>query len=192
MASLASSASGASASPTRNLQDTTAFVNAGTCEAERFLVEQSNRWTTLFALCIGLDETLDDGLTKKPLLDLNESPFKSLKKKDIKPSLECLKEEVKRRSGLEVNRAKNIPKPNGWSAPKCIEWLKDNPITTNDDVAFLYRKEKEVKEIVANATQKAPAASANQSLDGEPGNKWFGPLPYLRLIHCLFEDDIKE
>lgn len=138
-----------------------------------------------------MDETLDDGLTKKPILDLNEIPFKSLKKKDIKPSLECLKEEVKRRSRLEVNRA-NIPKPNGWSAPKCVEWLKDNPIKTKDDVAFLYRKAKEMKEIAANATQKAPAASANQSLDGEPRNKWFGPLPYLRLIHCLLEDDIKE
>ena len=59
------------------------------------LVEQSNQWTVLFALCISLEETLDDG-TRKPLLDFNEDPFKLLKKKDIKPSLECLRVEIRR------------------------------------------------------------------------------------------------
>ena len=49
--------------------------------------------------------------------------------------------------------------------------------------------------MVANTTQKVTSASTNpESSDGEQetGNKWFGHLPYLRLIHCLLEDDIKD
>ena len=159
------------------------------CEVERLLVEQSNRWTTLCALCIGLEETLDDG-SKRPLLDFNEPIFKSLKKKDIKPSLDCLREEIKRRSGRDPNKT-NIPKPNGWNAPKCLNWLKANPITNDDDVTFLQKKAKEVKQVAANASQRTPESLENLPSD-EIGNKWFGPLPYLRLIHCLLEDDIKR
>jgi hypothetical protein len=163
-----------------------------TCEAERVLVEQSNRLTALFALCIGLEETHDNG-SRKPLLDLNEEPFKFLKKKEIKPSVDCLRDEVKRRSGRAPINTKP-PKPNGWNASKCIEWLKENPITSEDDIAFLKTKAKEVREVVANATQRMASSTTTESTDGdrETGNKWVGHLPYLRLIHCLLEDDVKE
>jgi hypothetical protein len=165
-------------------------VGVGVCEVERVLVEHSNRLTILAALCIGLEE-IDDNGSKKPLLDFNEAPFTSLKKKEIKPSLDCLREEVKRRSDLAPSNPTKAPKPNGWNAAKCIEWLKENPILSDDDIAFLHRKVMEVREVVANGTTQK---SVNQESDGdrETGNKWIGPLPYLRLIHCLLEDDIKE
>jgi hypothetical protein len=86
-------------------------------EAERVLVQQSNRWAVLFALCIGLEETNDDR-TRNPLLDFNEDPFKNLKKKDRKPSVDCLRDEVRRRSGLAAFA--KVPKPNGWNIAKCF------------------------------------------------------------------------
>ena len=195
MSSTDSRVSGASLQSPNNIADEPSLSpsKACSCEVERVLVEQSNRWTALVVLCFGLEETLDDG-TKKPLLDVNENPFCLLKKKDIKPTVDCLRAEVKRRSeGQEPNKAK-LPKPNGWNAQKCIDWLKANPIASEQDVAFLHQRAKEVKQVVANATQKAPGPNGTSTADmeQETGNKWVGSLPYLRLIHCLLEDDVKD
>ena len=164
----------------------------GGCEAERFLLDHSNRMAVLFALCIGLEETsADDGL-KVALMDLNDHPLKLMKKKkDIKPSVDVLRAEVKRRSERD-NTNPNKPKPNGWNGNKCIEWLNDNPIVNDDDVAFLFKKAKEVKNVVAAATKKKNSLVGNSPPDSEQGNKGFGSLPYLRLIHCLMEDDVKD
>lgn len=155
------------------------------------MIQHSNRLSVLFALCIGLEETSGDDGSKLPLMDINEYPFKLMKKKkDIKPSLDVLREEVKRRGELDHTNT-NKPKPNGWNAKKCHDWLKANPITSDQDVAFLLQRVMAVKQVVANATQKTVSVSGNQPTDGEQGSKWFGPLPYLRLIHCLMEDDVK-
>ncbi|KAG7339920.1 hypothetical protein IV203_024970 [Nitzschia inconspicua] len=167
--------------------------------AERCLAIHSNKLSVLFALCIGLEESIDDDDTgmKVPLMDLNEDSFKFIKeKKGITPSLEILREEVKRRSESNKNQQDgNKPKPNTWNATKCTDWLKANPITGEADVAFLFKRAKEIKQIVVagnNPTQKTVAAVNSSSDTTKHGNKWFGPLPYLRLIHCLLEDDIKE
>jgi hypothetical protein len=172
---------------------TTTNPTNGASDAERFLVEQSNKLSVLFTLCIGLVETSgDDGSSKVPLMDLNEVPFKLMKKKkDIKPSLDVLREEVKRRSQLDTSNATK-PKPNGWNAKKCHDWLMANPITRNEDVAFLVKRAKAVKQVVANATQKSVQTSSGNQSEADQGSKWFGLLPYLRLIHCLMEDDVKE
>ena len=62
-----------------------------------------------------------------------------------------------------------------------------------DDITFLVRRARAVKQVIANATQKTPpTASSKQSPEGEQGNKWFGPLPYLCLIHCPSENNIKD
>ena len=190
--SLQSSSSGGPTTPPQQ-QPPTIQDNNGQCATERYLAMNSNKLSVLFALCIGLEETIDDdtGL-KVPLMDLNEDAFKSLKKKkDIKPSLDILREEVKRRSDFLVQDG-NKPKPNGWSITKCQDWLKANPITTDADVSFLVKRAKAIKQVVANATQTTVSPANPSSVATENGNKWYGPLPYLRLIHCLLEDDIKE
>ena len=132
-------------------------------------------------MCIGLEETSDDDGKQIPLMDLNEPPFNQMKKKkDIKPSLDVLREEVKRRSAGDSTANNNKPKPNGWSAKKCIEWLQANPIATADDRTFLVKRAQAVKQVISNATQqKSPTSLGNQSLEGEQGNKWYGPIPYL-------------
>jgi hypothetical protein len=49
-------------------------------EAERVLVEHSNRWSMLYVLCIGLEMTTNDAKTK-PLLYFNDDYFKNPKRK---------------------------------------------------------------------------------------------------------------
>jgi hypothetical protein len=107
-------------------------------EAERVLVEHSNRWSILYVLCIGLETTTNDAQTK-PLLDFNDDSFKNLKKKDIKPSLEHLRNEITRRSLLDDTSTKK-PKPKGWNLSKCLQWFMQNPITNVDNVVFLEKK----------------------------------------------------
>jgi hypothetical protein len=150
-------------------------------EAERVLVEHSNRWSMLYVLCIGLETTTNDGETK-PLLDFNDDSFKNLKKKDIKPSLEHLLNEITRRSLLDDTPKK--PKPKGWNFSKCLQWLMQNPVTNDDDVVFLKKKVEEVIQIAD--------AAANCQGGEDSGKNWVGPLPYLRLIHCLLEDNIRD
>lgn len=151
-------------------------------EAERVLVEHNNRWSMLYVLCIGLETTTDDAQTK-PLLDFNDDCFKNLKKrKDIKPTLEHLREEITRRSFFDDTPKK--PKPKGWNFSKCLQWLMEHPITSDEDVAFL---EKKAKEVIRIAT-----AAADCQDDVDSGKNWVGHLPYLRLIHCLLEDDIRD
>ena len=150
-------------------------------EAERVLVEHSNRWSMLYVLCIGLETTTNDAKTK-PLLDFNDDSFKNLKKKDIKPSLEHLRNEITRRSLLDDTPKK--PKPKGWNFSKCLQWLMQNPVTNADDVVFLEKKVAEVIQIAA--------AAADCQGDEDSGKNWVGPLPYLCLIHCLLEDDIHD
>ena len=157
------------------------------------MAQQSNRLSILFALCIGLQETPSEDGSTVPLMDLDQHPFNLMKKKkDIKPSLDVLKDEVTRRSNLDASNA-NKPKPKGWNAKKCYEWLKANPITTAEDVAFLVKRAKAVKQVIENASQKSVTTpSSSAGTETEQGNKWTGQLPYLRLIHCLMEDDIKQ
>ncbi|KAG7365348.1 hypothetical protein IV203_038551 [Nitzschia inconspicua] len=184
--SSSSPSSRGSTPPPHNVQPVSTIDDgSGPVSAERFLAIHSNKLSVLFALCIGLEETIDDKTV--PLMDLSEDSFKSIKKKkDIKPSLEILREEVKRRSEIN-NQDRKKPRPNSWNAKRCTDWLKANPITEEADVAFLVKRAKENKQVVANPTQKNSSSDVT-----EQGNKWFGPLPYLRLIHCLLEDDIKE
>ncbi|KAG7345460.1 hypothetical protein IV203_032991 [Nitzschia inconspicua] len=168
MSSSSSASSRGSTPPPHNLLPApTIDDGSGPVSAERFLAIHSNKLSVLFAICIGLEETIEDKTV--PLMDLNEDSFKLIeKKKDIKPSLEILREEVKRRS--ESNKQDgNKPKPNGWSAKKCTDWLTANPITGEADVAFLFKRAKEIKKVVANATQKKSSSDA-----AEQGNKWMG------------------
>jgi hypothetical protein len=151
------------------------------CEAEKVLVENCNRLSALYTLCIGLETTAEDGATK-PLLDFDDSAFKNLKKKDIKPSVDFLREEVTRRSLIEGSVQK-IPKPKGWTFSKCLQFLVQHPITGADEIAFLKTKVQEILQVV-NEASKAD--------DDDSGKKWVGQLPYLRLIHCLLEDDVKD
>ncbi|KAG7368520.1 hypothetical protein IV203_031263 [Nitzschia inconspicua] len=130
---------------------------SGPVSAERFLAIHSNKLSVLFAICIGLEETMDDktGGSKE--------------------------EKRKQQTGRQQTQTKRVER-------KEMYRLAEGKSPTGEaDVAFLFKRAKEIKKVVANATQKNSSSDAS-----EQGNKWYGPLPYLRLIHCLLEDDIKD
>jgi hypothetical protein len=130
-------------------------------------------------MCVGLI-----GLTGSPLVDLNEEPWCKLKKKDIKPTLKCLINEVGRRSQSDDKNSddKKKPRSKNWNAAKCTEWLVDNPIKDPTDVSFI---KKEVDRF------KMSIVAAVDDEENQASGQWRGAVPYLRLILCLTEDDIK-
>ncbi|KAG7337502.1 hypothetical protein IV203_017613 [Nitzschia inconspicua] len=195
--SSSSPSSGGSTRPPHNVQSVSTIDDGSgpVFTAERFLAIHSNKLSVLFALCIGLDESIDDNDDtgwKVPLMDLNEDSFKFIqeekkkkKKKGINPSLEILREEVKRRSESNNQQDGNKPKPNTWDAEKCTDWLKANPITWRGRCRFSLPKSQRYQ-TDRRRCQQCHTQENSSSDTTKHGKKWFtGPLPYLRLIHCL-------
>ena len=77
-------------------------------------------------------------------------------------------------------------KPANWSLPKCIEWLQENPASDQEDIRFQKYEVQRVKEIILNAQQERQHNEARQT-----GGQRRGHIPYMRLIMCLTDDDIK-
>ena len=150
-------------------------------EAKRAYVSENSK-KQLYLLCIGIKD--DDG---GAIFDLEMQPWKSLKKKDVKPSRGEYAKEVLRRSEGLSDKSK-IPKTAYWSATKCIEWLQSNPIHNNDDILFLKSEVSRLRRIIMHAEQDREEASGQQ----QGTSSWRGPLPYLRLMLCLIQDDVRS
>ena len=152
--------------------------------AQRAYVENNNSKKHLFLMCIGL---VDDGGT--PVLDLDVEPWSGIKKRDIKPARTEYAEEIVRRSKLMSTTADRVHqqhKPANWSLTKCVEWLQEHPVVDQQDISFLKNEVQRVKAIILNAQREHAEEEARQT-----GGQWRGSIPYMRLIMCLTEDDIK-
>ncbi|KAI2505085.1 hypothetical protein MHU86_9361 [Fragilaria crotonensis] len=152
--------------------------------AQRAYVENNNSKKHLFLMCIGL---VDDGGT--PVLDLDVEPWSGIKKRDIKPARTEYAEEIVRRSKLMSTTADRVHqqhKPANWSLTKCVEWLQEHPVVDQQDISFLKNEVQRVKAIILNAQREQAEEEARQT-----GGQWRGSIPYMRLIMCLTEDDIK-
>jgi hypothetical protein len=82
------------------------------------------------------------------------------------------------------------PKAANWSATKCTEWLEENPIQDQDDISFLKNEVSRLSNIIICAEREREEEQARQQ-GGSTGMPWRGALPYLRLILCVIQDDIK-
>ncbi|KAG7346511.1 hypothetical protein IV203_005585 [Nitzschia inconspicua] len=170
MSSSSSASSRGSTPPPHNLLPApTIDDGSGPVSAERFLAIHSNKLSVLFAICIGLEETIEDKTV--PLMDLNEDSFKLIKKKkDIKPSLEILREEVKRRS--ESNKQDgNKPKPNGWSAKKHqfleITWSAEE----NSERRKCELKKSSEQSVIVDTETRSGTKTADSSIGGDGGRQ---------------------
>ena len=142
--------------------------------------EQSNNSKKmLFLLCLGLKN--EDG---QGLFDLEAEPWNQLKKRSLlKPSRHEYAQEICRRAS--VFKAYPFPRTSNWSVSKAVQWLEANPVSDTNDVAFLQAELKRFRDITIAAMMEAEADQIRQS------GHWVGKLPYLRLILCVVEDDIK-
>lgn len=151
----------------------------GVSETERYYETNGRTQVGLITLCIG--QKTPDG---KDLIDVDEEPWKTEAKSSIKPKAKDLKEEVKRRAAI-INLHPQ-PRPNAWSVPELMEWLMVNLVQGQQDVRFLLMESERIRNMMLAAQiERQVEVVALQGAD------WRGNVPYLRLVHCLLEDDIK-
>ena len=143
-----------------------------TSAAELCYISNNNHKKTLIVLSIGSEHEINT----------EEDPWKSLQRRDIKPKKKDLQAEVKRRS----SNFAVPPRPNNWDVNACLEWLKNNPITDENDLLFIKNESARIRVLVEKANQEAVL---NETLTR--AGQWRGPAPVLRIAHCLIEDDIK-
>ena len=78
------------------------------------------------------------------------------------------------------------PRPKGWNKLQCLEYLTDNPIIFEHDVAFLVRAVNERKELIRQASEEE--RNENYKLS----KNWTGSQGHLRLLCTLQDDDVRE
>ena len=146
--------------------------------SQEHYVVQGNSKKQLYLMCIGLYN--EDGTA---LFDISMAPFTKLKKRAVKPKWEEFAGEVIRRAGCNQQQ---VPKAANWNMNKCTEWLLVNPVTEEQDISFLKKEVQKLRNIAASALSESDEAEFSA------GSPWRGNLPFLQLILCIIQDDIKD
>jgi hypothetical protein len=83
--------------------------------------QTKNNIKYLTVLCEGLKDDNDDDI-----FNINQAPFSSLKRGDIKPTADMLKQEIERRHQLAIPgpSAAQRPKPKHWGIETLRKWLE--------------------------------------------------------------------
>jgi hypothetical protein len=156
---------------------------SGPGTAHEYYLSTNNSKKNLFLLCVGLQN--DDG---DKLFDLDASPFNNMKKDKIRPKRPEYVTEVQRRAAiLFANNPLHIPKANNWSITRSVEWLESNPLQDSDDLLFLKNEVNKLRNVAFSTL----AEEAIATVDAPTAKKWRGSAPYMRLIMCLVDDDVK-
>lgn len=168
-------------SPTSQSANSSNTASRGVTETELAYIAGNNSIRTLVVLTQGLKK--EDG---SDLIDIkDEQPWKSIPKIEIKPTLDMLKEEVKRRHKA-FGLPKPEPRPAAWRSSKISKWLDDHPIDKEPDLDFL-------RKTISTCRQSSQRAQAYRQFERDAASSnWIGKYPYLRLIHCIVDDSIKE
>ena len=117
--------------------DDSSFANEivdGKSDAEAYYAEKNNCLRTLVAMCHGV---IDEG--GRPLIDIDEPPWKEINRPQIRPSSDFYLEEMSRRHVHLTRLGRKIPRPRAksWSIPNKQKWLAENPIVSNADKEYL-------------------------------------------------------
>ena len=69
---------------------------------------------------------------------------------------------------------------------QCVTWLKENPVSGDDELLFLQQE----SECVCQALRRVETEAAmNNELTCT--GQWHGPTPIIRLVHCVMHDKVK-
>ena len=142
--------------------------------AEVHLVENENSKKVLLAMVVGLKDEENNVFDGNYCT--NEYPTKHRRK--WMPSLADFVAEIKRRKVLMGQK----PKANSqMKLDTALNWLNQNPITDEQDKDYVLTQMK----TFMNASSNLAGTD-----DSSPKSKhWKGSLPFLRLIHCLVDND---
>jgi hypothetical protein len=149
-------------------------------------IDSGNEKKVLYLLCIGLNRP---GNTNEPLFSFETEPWSLLPKTSmVRPRNAEYVNEIVRRATL-LNTVP-IPRPRNWNRVQKMEWLQENPICHEGDIEFLTN---EVLRVEGVLIRKAREQLEMQSAFGGGGGRghWRGSVPYLRLIMCLTQDNVK-
>jgi hypothetical protein len=136
----------------------------------------------LYLFCIGLQE---NG-TEEPLVKIDSEPWSRLPRASLKPKNIEYVSEVNRRAKLYA--IVPTPRPSNWKRNQIMEWLDAHPVSGTADVAFLRREVSRVTDLWhANVAEEGKQADEVTLFN----KTWRGAVPYLRLIMCLIQDDVK-
>jgi hypothetical protein len=161
--------------------DNGASMVAGDGECEIVYKDNFNSKKLLMVMVYGI--IVED----KNIGDCEAEPYASASgKKQFLPILLGLKDEVIRRS---TSKKKPLPKCKNWNKPKLLAWLGDNPIENLVDVAFLIKEEASLRNVLIEAKKETSQLASNDNIKKSP---WVTNLPFLRLYHCLLDDNVKK
>ncbi len=152
--------------------------------AEKYYSDGGCCLKLLVAMCYGLKA--DSGF---PVLNLAMEPWKNFPAAQIRPNKNGLVNEVVRRWARQAKNPQNKeigPRPKQWNMPKLQEWLEQNPVVDESDIAFV---------TASVASRKAVAEAAQKEENEENARLGAGnwnSTACMRLIHALVDhDDLK-
>lgn len=161
--------------------------NSYGCVSEQVYVESGNEKKVLYLMCIGLRYRSNDNDEEQPLFSLKEEPWSLLPKNShVRPKNTEYIVEVTRRT--ELFNIVPAPRPSNWTRIQIMEWLEHNPIRETADIEFLTNEVMRLRELLVRAQRQ-------QGIDGgggRGGRNWRGIVPYLRVIMCLTQDNVKR
>ncbi|KAI2506748.1 hypothetical protein MHU86_7643 [Fragilaria crotonensis] len=136
-------------------------------------------------MCIGLQ------CNNVPLFSFETKPWSPLPKTSLRPKNTDYGKEIARRAKLF--NISPIPRPSHWTRQQTIEWLQQNPVHDDVDVDFLTMEVARLcGGILIRAQQQqeetCELVAANAS---NVGGRWRGSVPYLCVIMCLTQDQVK-
>lgn len=152
------------------------------CECRRLYVgEGGNSKKILYLLAIGLSDPDD---ASRQLFSFDDPPWCTLPKTSMRPRNADYLNEINRRA----YRYNILPRPRAknWQRPRIMEWLQAHPVCEVQCIAFLVAEVKKLRDVLNRMNE--------QALESMPTGmgKWRGSIPYLRVIMCLTDDNVKN
>jgi hypothetical protein len=157
-------------------------------ESQDIYIDSGNEKKVLYLLCIGLNRP---GNTNEPLFTFETEPWSLLPKTSmVRPrNVDYVNEIMRRATLLSIVP---IPRPKHWTRVLTMEWLQENPIRHKADIEFLTNEVLRVEEVLLRkAREEQEMQSAFSGGGGGGRGHWRGSVPYLRLIMCLTQDNVK-
>jgi hypothetical protein len=160
------------------------------CVSEQVYVESGNEKKVLYLMCLGLTHRTNNDSEEQPLFSFEQQPWSMLPKNSLlRPKNSDFVHEITRRTHLF--NIVPVPRPSNWSRAQIMEWLERNPIQNVADKEFLTNEVFRLRDLFIRA-QQHQQEHENSGVLGGGGRNWRGNVPYLRVIMCLTQDNVKR
>lgn len=156
--------------------------NSGAEKSRQVYIGSGNDKKVLYLLCVGLNRPDRN----EPLFLFEIEPWSLLPKSSIvRPKNVDYVNEIMRRA--ELYNTVPVPRARNWSRVQTMEWLQQNPICDHADIEFLTNEVLRVEDVLIRKAREQQETNAG----GGGRGHWRGSVPYLRLIMCLTQDNVK-